>query len=183
MESGPTGDVEQTGPTGNVEQTGDVGQTGPTGDVAQTGDVEQTGPTGDVGQTGDVEQTGPTGPPPLPTITIADILNEQQLVLQKEANDKSALDAIGSMTFDSLRSTLIHWASIGFPNAYTLMEVSITPPAVCSDGASRGLADYIHFCSGKTINEHVDILRQKLPDMAVSFANMGSHIAIVVSRA
>jgi hypothetical protein len=165
MESGPTGDVEQTGPTGNVEQTGDVGQTG------------------EVGQTGDVEQTGPTGPPPLPTITIADILNEQQLVLQKEANDKSALEAIGSMTFDSLRSTLIHWASIGFPNAYTLMQVSITPPAVCSDGASRGLADYITFCSGKTINEHVNILQQKLPDMAVSFANMGSHIAIVVSRA
>jgi hypothetical protein len=174
MESGPTGDVEQTGPTGNVEQTGDVGQ---------TGDVEQTGPTGDVGQTGDVEQTGPTGPPPLPTITIADILNEQQLVLQKEANDKSALEAIGTMTCDSLRSTLIHWASIGFPNAYTLMQVSITPPAVCSDGASRGLADYITFCSGKTINEHVNILQQKLPDMAVSFANMGSHIAIVVSRA
>jgi hypothetical protein len=175
METGPTGtdsSIGSTGPTGTI-LTSDLMYGGGTATYL----TEPTGTDNSVESTGPVEQTGPT------TITLADILNEQQFLLQKEADDKRALDAIGNITFDALRSTLIHWASIGFPNAYTLMQVSIVPPAVCSDGASRGLADYISFCSGKTINEHVDILQQKLPDMAVSFANMGSHIAIVVSRA
>lgn len=121
-------------------------------------------------------------PPPPPVITLADILTATEVIQQKEAADKALLESIGSVTFDSLRSKLIQWAVLGFSNAYTLMDIQVTPPQTCSDGATRGLADYIVFCSGKTINEHVDVLQQKLPDMNVSFANMGGSIAIVVSR-
>jgi hypothetical protein len=121
-------------------------------------------------------------PPPPPVITLADIMNATELVQQKETADKSLLESIGNVSFESLRSKLIQWASTGFPNAYQLMSISISPPQVCSDGITRGLPDYIVFCSGKTINEHVDLLQQKLPDMTVSFANMGGSIAIVVSK-
>jgi hypothetical protein len=125
----------------------------------------------------------PEPTPPVPVvITLADILSATELVHQKETADKALLESIGNVTFESLRTTLIQWASAGFPNAYQLMNISITPPSVCSDGVSRSLADYIVFCSGKTINEHVDVLQQKLPDMTVSFANMGGSIAIVVSK-
>ena len=120
--------------------------------------------------------------PPLAVITLADILNATELVRQKEIADKSSLESIGNVTFDSLRSKLIQWGILGFPNAFTLMEISIIPPQTCSDGVVRGLADYIVFCSGKTINEHVDLLQQKLPDMIVSFANMSGNVAIVVSK-
>ena len=128
----------------------------------------------------DISMTTPPQPPPV--ITLADILNATELVQQKEVADKALLESIGNVTFDSLRSKLIQWGVLGFPNAYTLMEITITPPQSCSDGVVRGLSDYIVFCSGKTINEHVDVLQQKLPDMIVSFANMSGNIAVVVSK-
>lgn len=121
-------------------------------------------------------------PPPAP-ISLADILNDIQVIQQKEAADKAALDSIGNSTAESLRPKLIAWALAGFPNAYTLLEVSVTPPAQCSDGVTRNLTDYITFCSGKTIQEHVALLQAKLADMTVSFANVGYAIAIVVSKA
>ncbi len=121
-------------------------------------------------------------PPPAP-ISLADILNDIQVIQQKEAADKAALDSIGNSTAESLRPKLIAWALAGFPNAYTLLEVSVTPPAQCSDGVTRNLTDYITFCSGKTIQEHVALLQTKLADMTVSFANVGYAIAIVVSKA
>ena len=121
-------------------------------------------------------------PPPAP-ISITDILNDVAIIQQKEAADKGTLDSIGAETHDSLRSKLVTWATLGFPNAYTLMEVSVTPPAQCSDGVARGLADYIVFCSGKTIQEHVALLQAKLDGITVSFANLGYAIAVVVSKA
>jgi hypothetical protein len=124
----------------------------------------------------------PVSEPP-PPISISDILNDVVVLQQKEAADKAALDAIGAATHDSLRSKFVTWATSGFPNAYTLMEVSVNPPAQCSDGVVRGLADYIVFCSDKTIQEHVALLQAKLVDMTVSFANMGYAIGIVVSKA
>ena len=121
-------------------------------------------------------------PSPPPPISIADILNSVEVIQQKEATDSASLHAIGNATIDSLRNTLVNWARLGFPNAYTLMEVTVTPPAQCSDGVVRDLTNYITFCSGKTIQEHVALLQEKLVDMTVSFANMGHAIAIVVSR-
>ena len=129
------------------------------------------------------ESTGPTGPPPPPApITIADILGTVEVLQQKEAADKATLDAISTTSAESLRSKLVAWALAGFPNAYTLMEVTVNPPPQCSDGVVRDLTSYITFCSGKTIQEHVALLQEKLVDMTVSFANMGHAIAIVVSR-
>lgn len=130
------------------------------------------------------ESTGPTGPPPPPPpITIADILGTVEVLQQKEAADKAVLDGIGTTSAESLRSKLVAWALAGFPNASTLMEVTVNPPSQCSDGVVRDLTDYITFCSGKTIQEHVALLQEKLADMTVSFANTGYAIAIVVSRA
>jgi len=58
----------------------------------------------------------------------------------------------------------------------------MTAPPVCSDGVVRTLVDYIPFCSGKTIQGHIAVLQQRLPDIAVSFAYSGTAILIVVSR-
>jgi hypothetical protein len=116
------------------------------------------------------------------SISLADILSAVEVLQQKEASDKALLDAIGDATFESLRPTLITWAGLGFPVAYTLMEVVIVPPAQCSDGVTRDLASYITFCSGKTIQEHVDLLQAKLTGMSVSYANLGYAIGIVVTR-
>jgi hypothetical protein len=130
----------------------------------------------------DISYTGPTGPPPPQTISIQDILGSVEVVQNQESDDKAKLEAIGVISFDALRASLLQWATRGFPNAYTIYEVPMTAPSVCSDGVARNLPDYIVFCSGKTINEHVDVLQQRLVDIIVSFAYSGSAILIVVSR-
>ena len=117
-----------------------------------------------------------------PRITVAELLSSQQLLLQKEATDSATLGGIGSMSTETLRARLIQWASAGFPNAYTIYTVVIAPPTLCSDGVSRTLADYITFCSGKTIQEHVALLQAKVDDIQVSFAYTGSEIMIVVTK-
>lgn len=120
-------------------------------------------------------------PPPAP-ITIDDLLNSVEVITQKETQDKSALESIGNMGHDELKSKLLSWATAGFPNVYEVHRVTITPPAVCSDGVTRDLAEYITFCSGKSIGEHVEILAAKVTGMVISFANMGTYIGIVVSK-
>jgi hypothetical protein len=119
--------------------------------------------------------------PPAP-ITIDDLLNSVEIVKQKETEDKVLLEGIGTISHEQLKTKLLAWASAGFPNAYEVHRVTINPPAQCSDGVVRGLSDYIVYCSGKTMPEHVAVLQSKVTGMAISFANMGGYIAIVVSK-
>jgi hypothetical protein len=120
--------------------------------------------------------------PPPPPITIDDLLQSIEVVQQKESVDKSVLDNIGSISSSDLKTKLIAWAVAGFPNVYEIYQVTIVPPETCSDGVQRSLSDYIFFCSGKTIHEHVAVLQEKVTNITVSFANMGTHISIVVSK-
>jgi hypothetical protein len=120
---------------------------------------------------------------PPPVISMTDILSSVELLTQKEATDKSTLESIGAIPFDDLKSKLLTWGTLGFPNIYEIYRVAITPPTVCSDGVSRSLGDYIEFCSGKPIQDHVAVLQQRVQDMTISFTNMGTYIGIVVTKA
>lgn len=133
------------------------------------------------GTTGPIDATGP--PPPPPLITLADILSAAEVIQSKEQADKTALDAIGAQSFESLRTKLIQWGVAGFSNAYPILSISIEPPSVCSDGVVRNLTDYIAFCSGKSIDAHIAELQAKLGGMLVSYANTGGAVAIVISKA
>ena len=124
-----------------------------------------------------------TPPPPPPPMSLADILNSVEVIQQKETNDKATLESIGTTSAESLRPALITWATRGLPNAFPILEIAIQPPAQCSDGVSRSLTDYIVFCTGQTIESLVAQLQAKLTGMVVSFANFGSTIGIVVSKA
>jgi len=126
------------------------------------------------------ESTGPTGPV---MISLADIVNAAEVVAQKELSDKALLESIGTLSLETVTSKLLLWGKTGFQNAFPLVNVSIVPPAVCSDGVTRSLQDYIQFCSGKTIQQHVQVLQDRMTDISVSFANMGDSISIVVSKA
>lgn len=119
---------------------------------------------------------------PVPVITLNDILSSVEVVTQKEKDDKAALESIGNISYESLKSKLLTWATSGFSNVYEIHRLTIVPPTTCSDGVSRNLTDYIQFCSGKTIQEHVSGLQTRVQDMEISFANMSSYIAIVVSK-
>ena len=128
-----------------------------------------------------VDISGSVVAPP-PRVTMADILAAQEVLVQTEAMDCAILNSIGQMSADALRSILIRWATAGFPNAYPIQDITVTPPPRCSDGVTRSLAEYITFCSGKTIQEHIAVLQDMLPDIAVAFSYTGTSIQIVVSR-
>jgi hypothetical protein len=67
----------------------------------------------------------------------------------------------------------------GRPSAFPIFLVDVQPPVRCSDGEVRALPEYIEFCSGKSIAEHVSLLQAKLPDIQLSFANIAGSIAVV----
>lgn len=133
---------------------------------------------------GPPQEVLPQEPPQeIPPITLADILAATEVVRVKEQTDKAAIETIGSQSFESLKAKLIQWGILGFPNVYPILTLSITPPTFCSDGVARNLADYITFCSGKPIQDHMAVLQAKLRDMVVSYANFGHSISVVVSKA
>jgi hypothetical protein len=122
-------------------------------------------------------------PTPPPQITLADILAATEVVSQKEAQDKSMLESIGTISFEALRVTLIQWAKAGFPNASPIYSVAITPPATCSDGVTRTLSEYVPFVTGKSMGELIAPLQARCPEFVVSFATTGPEILVVISKA
>ena len=120
---------------------------------------------------------------PPPQITLAEILAATELLQEKEAQDKSHLESIGAISFETLRMTLIQWAKSGFPNAQPIYAVAITPPPTCSDGVTRSLTDYVLFVTGQTMSELIAPLQARCPEFVVSFATTGPEILIVISRA
>lgn len=154
--------------------------TGPTGPIG-----EATGPTGSaIESTGVYDiSLGPTGlyEPPVDFLSLDEILSDHSILVTKEAQDKAVIDQIGSQHVSALKPNLVEWVGRGKPNAHPIMMLSIQPPAKCSDGVTRNLPDYITFCSGKSIEEHIGLLQAKLSGMTLSFANFGGQIAIVVS--
>jgi hypothetical protein len=112
-------------------------------------------------------------------------MSATEVLQQKEVADKATLESIGSMSLDTLRTNLVRWTMLGFPNAWPILLVTVTPPSVCSDGTTRSLEEYISFCSGKTLTEHVAALQAKVSsaDIRIGFANLGGAIAVVVTKA
>ena len=121
--------------------------------------------------------------PPPETLTLQDLMNETPILIQKELNDKALIETIGSQSIQSLKPQLVEWVLKGCPAAYVILSLDVQPPNTCSDGVARTLQEYVAFCSGKTIQEHVAMLQVKLPDIFVSFANISGQISVIVSKA
>jgi len=128
---------------------------------------------------GNIVVTPELGPRPPDVLTLADLLNDQSVIQSKEQADKVLLDSISTRTVASIRPKLVEWILKGRPSPFPLFEVNVQPPTRCSDGEIRGLADYIRYCSGKSIEEHVVLLQAKLPDIHLSFANIQGAVTIM----
>lgn len=122
-------------------------------------------------------------PAPPERLSLADLLTDHSVLLATEQADKARLDAIGTQAIESLRPRFVEWVLKGRPSPFPLISLEIHPPPRCSDGECRCLPDYIQFCSGKTIMEHVALLQAKLPDIRVSFANIQGVVTILIVTA
>jgi hypothetical protein len=123
--------------------------------------------------------TRPTVPD---VLTMADILGEHSVLVAKEQADGDAIRSLGTTSVLGLKSVFVEWASKGFPDNYPLLTVQVAPPPLCSDGVARSLPDYIVYCAGNPLSHYIDILQAKLPDIRVSYANLGGSLAAILSR-
>jgi hypothetical protein len=117
-----------------------------------------------------------------PLLSIADLLADQSVRETKEQADAQILSQVAGLTPSDLKPTLLQWARAGFPAAFPVRELQLSVPDLCSDGVCRCLADYIVFCSGKSIQDIVTEIQSRLADIEVSFYTTGFSVWIVVSR-
>jgi hypothetical protein len=115
-------------------------------------------------------------------LTMSDILGDHALVVAKEQADGATLRSFGTASVLGLKPVFVEWASKGFPDNYPLLTVQVTPPPLCSDGVVRSLPDYIEYCAGQSLSSLIDQLQAKLPDIRVSYANLGGSVAAILSR-
>lgn len=179
--------MSSAGPTGGPMPSSDdlliIASFGPTGPYPLI--VDPMGVTGFMA-------TGPTGEyfiPYQPTsvfstyiMTIEDLMSSRDAIIHTETNDRSTLLDLSSPNENALRSSLFQWAGAGFPDIFPIASVSIIPPAVCSDGVTRVLFDYVPYLTGKSISEIMEVLQVKLHGMQLSYSLPNNGIMFHVSK-
>jgi hypothetical protein len=187
-ETGPTGIVEATGPTGiEMESTGPTGPTGiemeSTGPTGPTGiEMESTGPTGiDIMTLFPNAQTGTVEPPHI--VTMEELMASHAVIVEKESVDRTSLNALVNPTRDQYRPQLFQWAAAGFPGIYVVQSFSVTPPDLCADGVRRDVNAYINYLTGSDMGTIVTNIQSLVTGIVVSFSFEGNSVRIHVSKA
>jgi hypothetical protein len=114
--------------------------------------------------------------------SVSELLSEYDLVVQKEANDKSIVDAIEFPDVAEMRAKLIERARRGFPDISPLFSITVSPPSKCSDGISRNLFDYIQYICGEGIEAKMTRLSAKLDGMLITCSYSGNRITFHVTK-
>jgi hypothetical protein len=125
-------------------------------------------------------ETGPAKP--VYIITLDELISSQEVTKQKEADDKTIIDTLDNPNPVDLRAKLYQWAVQKFPDAFPVFSVTVNPPQICSDGVTRGLYDYIQFCSGMSIADKLLSLQAKMQGIQVLNSYSGNTITIHVSK-
>lgn len=175
---------EATGPAGTQEPTGPTGTQEPTG---PTGTQEPTGPTGPTGVDPLILAMFPsaaTGPVELPSIaTMEELMASHAATISKENADTQLLSSLANPTRDAFRPQLFQWAASGFPDLYIIQSISVTPPAICTDGITRGVGKYIEYCIGKHMGQVIDGMKALMTGIQPSWSTNGNTLRIHVTKA
>lgn len=116
-------------------------------------------------------------------IDLNNLINEQQVLVQRESDLKSFFnDTLISVPISTFKPKLIEWATLRFPVLFPIWSVDVVVPDVCADGVTRGLLAYIEHCIGITLNELITTLQAKFIDINVDFGYQNSRFSIVVLK-
>jgi hypothetical protein len=116
-------------------------------------------------------------------VSIDSLMNDQTMLVQREASTKTFLmDRLINVPSSSLKRSLLHWASNGFPAGFILLQLPLDVPEICSDGVSRTPSQYIEFCMGADAPQLYLALSSKLPGIMVSYAMIGTTLTAYVSK-
>lgn len=160
--------------------------TGPTGDTGTTGYTGDTGCTGETGCTGcDMSlfpsaATGTVEPPHIATMD--ELMASFGVLVNKETTDRATVATLLNQTRDTMRASLFQWAAIGFPHIWVIQSFTLDPPPMCSDGASRNVAEYFNYCLGRDLNDVVQDIRVKIVGIALSMSFSGNTLRLHVSK-
>lgn len=111
-----------------------------------------------------LEESGPTY-----ITTLEELVNTRGAVIQQESVDKASLLSIFQPNPSTLKTQLIIWASLGFPDNWKVFNVKVSPPIVCSDGETRGVCPYVFYLLDSPIDVFLTILDTQVPGVKFSF--------------
>jgi hypothetical protein len=130
-----------------------------------------------------VDSSGtPVDPSGVP-FSIDDLINSQQVIIDKENTDRASAIAFATMPIDNIKTNMYAWASVGFPACYIVASLSLVPPAVCSDGVTRGLIQYYEWLINMDIPTWLASMDVKVSGMYFTFSHDGySTINLHINR-
>jgi len=126
-------------------------------------------------------RTGPSQNPQY-IATISELLTSYEATQLHEAKDKTTLSVLLTENGNTLRNPLFQWAALGFPDIYILHSFTVTPPAVCADGVTRNMIEYIQYLLETDLTTLITGLQSRLLGIQVSFSILGQAFRIHVSR-
>ena len=122
-------------------------------------------------------------PQPPPIITLDDLLNTVDYELQKEAADRSIVNAVLNPSYDTLKTLLKPWTLGGFAPGFAITSFNLIVPPVCADGVYRSLTYYFEYLLGVPIATGLENMAAKTAGMRFSYSHDGnSKITIHISK-
>jgi hypothetical protein len=124
-----------------------------------------------------------TGPVEVPNIvTMEELMASYSAIIAKETADTQLLASLVTPTRDGFRPQLFQWAAAGFPDLYIVQTISVTPPAICTDGVTREIGKYIEYRIGKNLGEVVDGMKALMTGIQPSWSMDGNNLRIHVTK-
>lgn len=109
-------------------------------------------------------------PEPSPYITTIDeLMSTERAIIRKEIDDLVALSNLFEPVPATLKTSLITWASLGFPANWVVGTAQANPPVVCSDSQKRPFYEYILYLIKSPIQPFLDALNARVPGVTFNF--------------
>lgn len=115
-------------------------------------------------------------------VDIAELLVSHGAVKTQEAADRLILSPLLNETRDTLRPQMFAWAAAGFPSIYVIQQFTVSPPAVCSDGVTRNVYDYVEYLLGQEMGLTIAAVQAMCIGVQISYSFSGNTLRIHVSR-
>jgi hypothetical protein len=115
-------------------------------------------------------------------VDIAELLASHGATQTQEAVDRSTLSVLLNETRDTLRPQMFEWAAAGFPAIYVVQQFTVSPPAVCSDGVTRSVYDYVVYLLGQEMGATIAAVQALCVGVQISYSFSGNTLRIHVSK-
>lgn len=159
-----------------------TGPTGPTEEVMSESLLSQLSALGLVNVPAPVLPFGTGVAPPQFVVDIAELLASHEAAATQEAADRLILAPLLGETREILRPQMFAWAAAGFPAIYVVQQFTVSPLAVCSDGVTRNVYDYVVYLLGQEMGPTIAAVQAKCVGVQISYSFSGNTLRIHVSR-